>query len=95
MDGITRPFLEWVSENFGAVGQAVIALLAIAVIFGIFLLVQNLPVSKDESLCGVCVYKNPNEKATVYCCPDYKRCRTLQLRPKKCPRAEAGEREKL
>ena len=88
MEGSTRQFIEWVYLRFGNVGLAAVALLGIAVIFGILLLLQNLPVSKEESLCGVCIYKNPNEKATVYCCPDYKRCRTIQFRAKKCPRAE-------
>jgi hypothetical protein len=93
MDGYMRQFFNWVAENFGNVGLVAVALLAIAVIFGIFLLLQNLPVSKDESLCGVCIYKNPNENATVYCCPNYKRCRTIQFRAKDCPCAENDEQD--
>ena len=92
MDGITRQFVEWVSENFGMVGQVIVVILAIAIIPGIFLLIQNLPASKNASLCIYCKFDNPNENATVYCCPDYKRCRTIQFRAKKCPRAEDEKR---
>jgi hypothetical protein len=88
MDGYARQLLESVSENFGMAGQMVVAFLAMAVIPGTFLLIQNLPAPEGASLCEYCKFKDPNENAKVYNCPDYKRCRTLQLRAKKCPRAE-------
>ena len=93
VDENMRQFIYWVNESFGTVGMVVVALLSVAVVFGFFLLLQNLPLSESESLCVVCTYKNANDNAMVYSCPVYKRCRTIQFRAKQCPVTTQSECE--
>jgi hypothetical protein len=85
MSDFTRELMAWVDLHFGVTGQIFVCLVAIAIVFGIFRLLQKPPVPKGRPLCGYCKFKNPIKNSKVYHCHIFERRSVFKVCAPKCP----------